>query len=49
MKRKKVKKCFEEYIVDKVSVEMGSVVELDDDECWVRWWSCERWVLNRFN
>lgn len=52
-KRKKVKKRLEEYIVDKVSAETGSAVELDDDECRVRWWwlwwSCERWVSYRLN
>ena len=55
-KRKKVKKLLEEYIVDKVSAETGSAVELDDDECRVRWWwwwlrwlSCERWVSYRLN
>lgn len=48
-KKKEVKKRLEEYIVDKVSAETNSTVELDDDKCRVRrwwwwWWRCKKWV-----
>jgi len=47
--KKEVKKRLEEYIVDKVSAETNSTVELDDDKCRVRrwwwwWWRCKKWV-----
>lgn len=47
--KKEVKKLLEEYIVDKVSAETNSTVELDDDKCRVRrwwwwWWRCKKWV-----
>lgn len=48
-KKKEVKKRLEEYIVDKVSAETNSTVELDDEKCRVRrwwwwWWRCKKWV-----
>lgn len=47
--KKEVKKLLEEYIVDKVSAETNSTVELDDEKCRVRrwwwwWWRCKKWV-----
>lgn len=48
-----VKEFLNEYIVDKVSAEKNITVDLDDDECkvrwWWRWWSCKRWVSYRLD
>ena len=53
-KKKKVRKRLEKYIVNKVSAETNSEVELDDDECQITWllfWrgSCKEWVSYRLD
>ena len=53
-RKKKVRKRLEKYIVDKVRAETNSEVELDDDECQIRWllfwwWSCKKWVSYRLD